>query len=546
MKKITETWTIIALILHFQGKGLTYGTTQQDARETISKCVCGQPTPEDFKEHHVHHSIVDKFDYERARQHLNESLPETLYSSPNPGLPKISAGQSFFGGNDERILQGEPEQYRPWLALIIFDENKHFSSNQRCGGTLINHWYVMTASHCVCPTKDKDRLEKKRCHETKERIPITEFPLAIYMCFGLVRDGHCRREIEAGISYMGAEVVVQKGRLQKNNPVHYDIALIKTNRRVEFTRNIYPVCLPQALNFQRYDKQTAFISGYGLKYLRRKDIDSDPMCRTDQKLPRPFHFCGDSGCHATEPPHTSPFEHSVCSWIIYRKFDEIDQENTDVIRVHIPKIDKAFSCFPNKSDFGWCYINDTVSHHAFHNMPRWGQCQKICADDFNKRDDEEEEYGRASWALISLLSYKDCYGYFDHTGEKQSIDEVQFNPEMELCAAKVYDPKVQDVSLHDFTMSDKNVSAKIQFRRQLQKLPNYIGGVDACQGDSGGPLWRWQIDNTSGEKRAVQIGIIARGDQCANINRPGIYTKIHYFSSWIKAMTSDGECDEFI
>ena len=69
-------------------------------------------------------------------------------------------------------------------------------------------------------------------------------------------------------------------------------------------------------------------------------------------------------------------------------------------------------------------------------------------------------------------------------------------------------------------------------------LPTIVGGRDGCQGDSGkigslhleillacslllgGPLWRL---NKAGV--AVQLGIISRGQKCARINRPGIYTR---------------------
>ena len=51
------------------------------------------------------------------------------------------------------------------------------------------------------------------------------------------------------------------------------------------------------------------------------------------------------------------------------------------------------------------------------------------------------------------------------------------------------------------------------------KLPVILGGRDGCQGDSGGPLWRLK------NGKAVQIGIISRGQKCARINRPGIYTR---------------------
>ena len=62
--------------------------------------------------------------------------------------------------------------------------------------------------------------------------------------------------------------------------------------------------------------------------------------------------------------------------------------------------------------------------------------------------------------------------------------------------------------------------------------------IDYCQGDSGGPLWRLSV--RGGRKIAVQIGIISRGQKCARINRPGIYTKISSFTEWIRNNTADG------
>ncbi|XP_058056100.1 uncharacterized protein LOC131207501 [Anopheles bellator] len=146
---------------------------------------------------------------------------------PNPrafecGLDSL--GDRIVGGNETDI-----DEF-PWYALLQY-ESKKGERAFKCGGSLINGRYVLTAAHCLANRKldEGERLVTVRIGEhdtTSEQDCNEEF------CADPVQD-------------FGIEKVITHPLYEKYGKTqHHDIGLVRLDRDVTMNNFVSPVCLP--------------------------------------------------------------------------------------------------------------------------------------------------------------------------------------------------------------------------------------------------------------------------------------------------------------
>jgi len=538
----------------------------------------------------------------------------------------------------ERIVNGCDAAHTPWYAYLSIDRNK------RCGGTLINKFWVLTAGHCIC----NDKMICKR--EGKELVPSYNFTEEITIRLGVdqkpdqtinVHDSgdHSKfqfRPVEIRVHQRYKAIVTDlKGKefyredydfalLRLDYPVtdeEHGIGILDTvNGKTFNKRTILPICLPPT-DFK--DTELAgTVVGFGINKEQSK-------CYTDGNGPEVFKRCADmwySGrtiedydswvgttessnfnCDTSNPPPSSKVpicvefqkmlkglrEKQANNEILTPEEEKIlsDQELSKEITL-LPHMDiwaknlaNKTACFPTENPRnGWCATcNDTAPvgtpgycdptggrpDESAYAIPAfesgWGFCQSNCMSM------QSWSENKLQMAKLTVLSEKRCTELGNRLTHNSSVSTA--NIRSELCAGFV---NYLNTSVVNYTSpagtddtgeatfnvldieelkkeaeeKDEAIDANSMFRSRRIHNSNFgdftkktnivIGGTDSCKGDSGGPLWNMgsftDIQGIEHEDVAILIGVVSRGNGCAQQNYPGIYGRVKKIWRWIRTI----------
>ncbi|XP_070502642.1 serine protease easter-like [Chironomus tepperi] len=178
------------------------------------------------------------------------SVPVSTKDIPTPGKCGIDFENRIYGGNRTEI-----DEY-PWMALLGYSKPQN-KKGFHCGGVLINHRYVLTASHCV---NGKDIPQTW----TLSHVRLGEWDTAQEVdC-----DDSFKNERVCSQPPIDVNIVERIPHPQYdpyNNNQFNDIAMLRLEHPIEYTEFIKPICLPidPTLRGNDFIKQTLSVAGWG-------------------------------------------------------------------------------------------------------------------------------------------------------------------------------------------------------------------------------------------------------------------------------------------
>ncbi|XP_071648979.1 CLIP domain-containing serine protease B4-like [Temnothorax longispinosus] len=153
--------------------------------------------------------------------------------------------------NSDRIIGGKNASLGayPWIARIGYSmPNAPGTLSYRCGGTIINRQYIVTAAHCVVNLPENFKVGGICLGEHNTLTdPDCE-------------QGYCAEPVQ---DFLPESVIVHK---DYNNPMYKnDIAIVRLNKPVVYNEHVRPICMMSGkLLKKNFIGETAEVAGWGI------------------------------------------------------------------------------------------------------------------------------------------------------------------------------------------------------------------------------------------------------------------------------------------
>lgn len=154
--------------------------------------------------------------------------------------------------SDDKILNGNITALFefPWMALLRYNDNGR-DAGFKCGGTLINKRYILTAAHCITNLKTK----------TLTTVRLGEYDIKM--------DKDCETHFEGDtlcadpVQDFTVDEIIPHSKYSIKT-FENDIGLLRLNRDANISvDSVKPVCLPIAPAVRNTDLKKVIVTGWG-------------------------------------------------------------------------------------------------------------------------------------------------------------------------------------------------------------------------------------------------------------------------------------------